>query len=238
MQRPRTRARRAAIASLLSLAPALGGCSQLPGPPQGEPGDPGLVDLASLAPTVRMDIRYAGSDNFIGAPVDGYDAPRCLLSPAAASALAKLQQELQAFGLGLIVHDCYRPQRAVNHFVRWSRDPADQKTRARYYPNEDKATLFAKGYLDERSGHSRGSTVDLGLVDAAGREIDMGTGWDYLDPLSATEAPGVGEAARRNLLLLRALMEKHGFRNYPAEWWHFTLVGEPWPERYFDLPIR
>jgi D-alanyl-D-alanine dipeptidase len=229
------RIHRRACAALVCL---LAGSNTASSVPEGEPIDPGFVDLAAIAPAIRRDIRYAGSDNFVGAPVTGYEVPRCLLSAAAAGALARLQQEIQPFGLGLIVYDCYRPQRAVNHFMRWSRDPADQKTRARYYPNEDKATLFEKGYLDERSGHSRGSTVDLGLVDGAGREIDMGTGWDHLDPLSATEAPGVGEAARRNRLLLRALMEKHGFRNYPAEWWHFTLVGEPWPARYFDLPIR
>lgn len=231
-----TKTTRAARALLVCAA--LTGAGPLCAAPPAEAVDPGFVDLAALAPTVRMDIRYAGSDNFVGAAVDGYEVPRCLLSPPAAAALARLQTELQAFGMGLIVHDCFRPQRAVDHFVRWSRDASDQKTRARYYPNEDKATLFAKGYLDERSGHSRGSTVDLGLIDAAGRAIDMGTGWDYLDPLSATEAGGVGEAARRNRLLLRALMEKHGFRNYPAEWWHYTLVDEPWPERYFDLPIR
>lgn len=226
--------RHASVALLILLT----GCGSTASVPRAEPIDPGFVDLAAVAPTILLDIRYAGPDNFVGAPVDGYEAPRCLLSPPAARALAGLQQELRAFGLGLIVHDCYRPQRAVNHFMRWSRDPAALETRARYYPNEDKSTLFEKGYIAERSGHSRGSTVDLGLVDAAGRALDMGTGWDTLDPLSATEAPGIPDAARRHRLMLRALMEKHGFRNYAKEWWHFTLAPEPWPDRYFDLPIR
>lgn len=221
----------------MAMALALGACARVAGPVT-ESGDPGFVDLASLAADIRFDIRYAGKDNFVGTRVEGYEAPRCLLSPPAATALAELQAELRPFGLGLVVYDCYRPQRAVDHFMRWSRDPADQKTRARYYPNEDKSQLFARGYVDARSGHSRGSTVDLGLADAAGHALDMGTGWDYLDPLSATEVTGIDPAARRNRLLLRALMEKHGFRNYVKEWWHYTLADEPWPDRYFDLPIR
>jgi D-alanyl-D-alanine dipeptidase len=134
--------------------------------------------------------------------------------------------------------DCYRPQRAVDHFVRWSSDPADQKTRARYYPNEDKAKMFEKGYIDRRSGHSRGSTVDITLADATGKELDMGTGWDFMDPSSATEYPALPETARRNRLMLKSLMAAHGFRNYAGEWWHYTLEEEPWPDRYFDVPVR
>ena len=203
-----------------------------------ETADPGLVDILTRVPDARIAMRYASEDNFVGAVVDGYERPRCLLSPAAADALAALQAELKPFGLSLLMYDCYRPQRAVDHFVRWSEDPSDQKTRARYYPREDKARMFDKGYIDRRSGHSRASTVDLSLVDRTGKELDMGTGWDFMDPDSATESSAVPEQARRNRLMLRALMAAHGFRNYAGEWWHFTLVNEPWPDRYFDVPIR
>jgi len=203
-----------------------------------ESTDPGLVDLMSRVPDARLDIRYASADNLVGAVIDGYERSKCLLSPAAAEALAGAQEELRRFGLSVLMFDCYRPQRAVDHFVRWSEDPADQKTRTRYYPNEDKALMFEKGYIDRRSGHSRGSTVDLTLVDARGQQIDMGTGWDFMDPSSATESLLVPDQARWNRLLLRSVMANHGFRNYPGEWWHFTLVNEPWPERYFDVPVR
>jgi len=203
-----------------------------------ESTDPGLVDLMSRVPDARLDIRYASADNLVGAVIDGYERPKCLLSPAASEALTGAQEELRRFGLSILMFDCYRPQRAVDHFVRWSEDPADQKTRSRYYPNEDKALMFEKGYIDRRSGHSRGSTVDLTLVDARGQQIDMGTGWDFMDPSSATESSLVPDQARWNRLLLRSVMANHGFRNYPGEWWHFTLVNEPWPERYFDVPVR
>jgi D-alanyl-D-alanine dipeptidase len=220
----------------LLLLPLLLACAASRGSPAG--GAPDLLDLATLAPDVRLEIRYATPDNFTGGVVDGYRAPRCLLSRPAAAALAKLQAELRDFGLGLVMYDCYRPQRAVDHFVRWARDPTAQATKARYYPNEDKALLFERGYIAERSGHSRASTVDLGLADDKGRELDFGTGWDFLDPRSATASPAVSAEARRNRLLLRALMDRHGFDNYTREWWHYTLRGEPYPDRYFDLEVR
>lgn len=203
-----------------------------------ETADPGLIDLQSRVPDAVIAMRYASEDNFVGAVVDGYEAPRCLLSPAAAEALSGVQSELRPFGLKIKLFDCFRPQRAVDHFVRWSRDPTDQKTRARYYPNEDKTRMFERGYIDERSGHSRGSTVDLTLVDAGDRELDMGTGWDFMDPTSATASAEVSRQARQNRLLLRSVMALHGFRNYAGEWWHYTLTEEPWPDRYFDVPIR
>lgn len=199
---------------------------------------PDLVDLATLAPEVRLEMRYATTDNFTGTRVDGYGARRCLLSRPAAEALARLQAELREFGLTLVMYDCYRPQRAVDHFARWARDPAAQATKARYYPNEDKALLFERGYIAQRSGHSRASTVDLGLADDTGRELDFGTGWDFLDPRSATANPAVPAEARRNRLLLRAMMDRHGFDNYTKEWWHYTLRGEPYPQNYFDMEIR
>ncbi|MGI9038501.1 MAG: M15 family metallopeptidase, partial [Gemmatimonadota bacterium] len=145
-------------------------------------------------------------------------------------------------GYGLRVYDCYRPQRAVDHFVRWARDTADRRTKAEYYPGVPKSALFADGYIAERSGHSRGSTVDLTMVevhsDAESEPLDMGTPFDFFDPLSATDSPGVTPRQRADRALLREYMEAGGFRNYEAEWWHYTLVDEPWPERYLDVVIR
>jgi D-alanyl-D-alanine dipeptidase len=208
----------------------------------GAPPEPRLVSLAELAPGVLLDVRYAGSDNFVGAPVDGYERPVCLLSEPAARVLAEVQHDLEAEGLGLRVFDCYRPQRAVAHFVRWARDLGDQRTKAAYYPRVEKDRLFAEGYIAERSGHSRGSTVDLGLVarqvDGSLADVDMGTPFDLFDPRSHTESPEVEPAQRANRLHLRAAMQRRGFRNLPVEWWHYTLENEPYPDLYLDVPVR
>lgn len=205
-------------------------------------GEPHLVALAAVGPGVDQAMRYAGSENFVGAPVDGYEAPVCLLSEPAARALAAVQQDLAAEGLGLRVFDCYRPQRAVAHFARWARDLADQRTKERYYPRVDKTELFEKGYIAERSGHSRGSTVDLTLLerrpDGSLREVDMGTEFDLFDPRSHTESPEIAAAPLAARLRLRAAMARRGFRNLPVEWWHYTLENEPYPDRYLDVPVR
>ncbi len=214
-----------------------------PGPPNPglpNPGlpNPGLIDAASLVPGLVVDMRYAGAANFVGRPIAGYDAPVCLLTRAAASALARVQQTLAPFGLGLKVFDCYRPQRAVADFVRWARDPTDQIRKGEHYPNVDKSALFALGYIAERSGHSRGATVDLTLVDlASAAELDMGSGYDVFDPISWPAAPGLAGPQRAHRLLLRSAMQSAGFRPYDKEWWHFTLVGEPFPDTYFDVPV-
>jgi D-alanyl-D-alanine dipeptidase len=223
--------------ALLALALVAAGCARSP---RGE--EPRLVSLAELAPGVDLAIRYAGPDNFVGAPVDGYEAPVCLLSPPAAQALAAVQHDLEAEGLGLRVFDCYRPQRAVAHFARWARELGDQRSKARFYPRVEKSALFAEGYIAERSGHSRGSTVDLTLVergpDGSLREVDMGSEFDLFDPRSHTESPEVGAAARAARLRLRAAMARRGFRNLPLEWWHYTLADEPYPDAYLDVPVR
>ena len=223
------------IARLALLAPLLAACAAAPAAPS-------LVSLADLAPGIHLDVRYAGSDNFVGAPVDGYERPTCLLSEPAARALAQVQLDLEAEGLGLRVFDCYRPRRAVAHFVRWARDLGDQRTKAAYYPRVEKARLFAEGYIAERSGHSRGSTVDLTLVarGAEGRaaELDMGTPFDLFDTRSHTESPEVTPAQRESRLRLRTALARRGFRNYPLEWWHYTLEDEPYPDRDFDVPVR
>lgn len=207
--------------------------------------DPDLVDVRELEPSIRADIRYAGSDNFVGAPVDGYEAPKCLLARPAAEALASVQRSLADESLGLLVYDCYRPQRAVDHFVRWARDTSDLRTKAAHYPNVDKTRLFEEGYIAERSGHTRGSTVDLTLVRLTPADdrieaepLDMGTPYDFFDPRSHTESPEITESQLANRLRLRDAMEAGGFRNYEAEWWHYTLRDEPWPETYFDIVVR
>lgn len=191
-----------------------------------------FVDAADAAPRAIYDIRYAGAENFTGGPVDGYEAPRCLLTREAASALAAAEADLEAMGLRLRVYDCYRPQRAVDHFTRWAADESDVATKPDYYPNVSKTALFARGYIAERSGHSRGSTVDL-TIDG----LDMGSPWDRFDEISHTASRAVAAEARANRLLLKLVMERHGFKNYDQEWWHYTLSGEPFPETYFDFPI-
>lgn len=196
-----------------------------------------LVDAAALAPGLVVDLRYATANNFVGVPIDGYERPRCLLTEPAARALAGVQAELAAGGLGLVVWDCYRPQRAVDHFVRWSREPADPAAAARHHPRVPKDELFAAGYIAARSGHSRGSTVDVGLVRAS-EPLDLGAPFDFFDPRSHTDATDLSDAARANRARLRSAMERRGFRPYPAEWWHFTLADEPYPDRYFDVPVR
>jgi D-alanyl-D-alanine dipeptidase len=201
-----------------------------------------FVDVQTLDATIRADIRYAGPGNFVGEPVDGYAAPKCLLSRAAGEALARVQSMLREVELGLYIFDCYRPQRGVDHFVRWAADTADVRTKAEYYPNVRKSRLFADGYIATRSGHSRGSTIDLTLArladDGPGEQLDMGTPFDFLDPLSTTESTDVTPEQRANRLNLRDAMEEGGFRNYAAEWWHYTLRDEPYPDEYFDQVIR
>jgi D-alanyl-D-alanine dipeptidase len=222
----------------------------------------GFVYLADVDSGIRQDIRYAGSHNFIGRPVDGYLANTCVLTERAARALKEVQAELAARKLSLIVWDCYRPARAVRDFLAWSRKPQEARMKSEFFPGTDKARLFVLGYLASRSPHSRGSTVDLGIVpndsprppayDPAAPPksctapkgerfedgtIDFGTGHDCLDPLAGTASPNVSREAASNRRLLQVLMRRFGFRSYWREWWHFELVDEPFPQRSFDFPI-
>uniref|UniRef100_UPI0036B8661B M15 family metallopeptidase n=1 Tax=Streptomyces sp. NPDC012794 TaxID=3364850 RepID=UPI0036B8661B len=214
----------------------------LPGASAGVPGAsagvPGFVALRDVDPSIVEDMRYAGPRNFTGAAVDGYEEPVCLLARPAAAALRRAQRELLRSGYALKVYDCYRPQRAVDRFVRWAGDPADQSTKAEYYPDLDKERLIPEGYIAARSSHSRGSTVDVTLVALpARRELDMGTAFDFFGPLSNTDDPRVTGAARENRLLLRRVLQGQGFVNLPQEWWHFTLRPEAFPETAFDFPV-
>ncbi len=222
-----------------------------------------FVDVTEVIPDVVLEIRYFGEHNFLGAKVDGYSAPKCILTKSAAQALAGVQKDLKPFSLSLKIYDCYRPQQAVDHFVRWAKDLNDTKTKKEFYPAVDKHNLFRDGYIDSRSGHSRGSTVDLTIVPVpvpsqpdyrpgqalyectlpegerfADNSIDMRTGFDCFDELSHPTNPTVAVQQRVNRLLLKTLMEKHGFRYYDKEWWHFTLVNEPYPDTYFNFPVK
>ena len=196
-----------------------------------------FVDAATLVPGLIVEMRYAGAHNFVGRPIDGYEAPRCLLARAAAAALADVARDLAPRGLTLKVFDCYRPVRAVANFMRWARDLGDTAGKREFYPNVNKSTLFRDGYIASHSGHSRGSTVDLTLA-RDGHELDMGTPFDFFSPRSWPGSADVNAEARTNRALLAAAMRRRGFRPYDREWWHFTLSHEPFPRTYFDFPVK
>jgi D-alanyl-D-alanine dipeptidase len=233
-------------------------------PPQESPAtEIGFVSLADHDADILIDLRYYSEHNFIGKRVMGYHAPKCILSMSAAEALAKVQQEVESRGLTLKVYDCYRPQRAVDHFVAWAKNLDDVRMKAEFFPGVAKIDLFEQGYIAAKSGHSLGSTVDLTLVALSADDspafvpgqiladcrapqqerfsdnsLDMGTGYDCFDPLSHTANPNISLQQAHNRSLLKSVMETHGFVNYPKEWWHFTLKDEPYPDRYFDFPIE
>lgn len=207
-------------------------------PADASPRGTTLIDAATVVPGMVVDMRYAGSHNFVGRPIDGYQAPRCLLTQPAADALAEAARDLAERGLRIKVFDCYRPARAVADFVRWARDWRDQAAKAEFYPDVDKRTLFRDGYIASHSGHSRGSTIDMTLARADGTELDMGTPFDFFSPKSWPVASNITAEQRANRMRLAAAMQRHGFRAYPKEWWHFTLRNEPFPDTYFDMPVR
>jgi D-alanyl-D-alanine dipeptidase len=205
-----------------------------------------FVNASTIVPNLALEMRYAGEHNFVGRPINGYQAPVCLLTRQAATALAGVQADLGRFGLGLKVFDCYRPTRAVADFAAWARDLNDQAHRdlndqahrAEFYPDVDKSQLFALGYIAERSGHSRGSTVDLTVIDrASGAELDMGSPFDLFSPRSWPASDAVDAAQRANRLMLQSVMRAHGFKPLEQEWWHFTLDHEPYAHTYFDFPV-
>jgi D-alanyl-D-alanine dipeptidase len=207
----------------------------------------GFVDAAAVVDGLVVDMRYFGTDNFIGERIDGYERPRCLLAREAATMLAAVQRDLAPHSRGLKVFDCYRPARAVAHFVRWARDIGDTRRKREFYPGVDKQDLFRLGYIAARSGHSRGATVDLTLVrrgdavdggEGDAQELDMGTPFDFFSPKSWPSDRNVGEVARQNRTLLANAMTRRGFQPYGKEWWHFTLGHEPFPGTYFNFPVR
>lgn len=200
----------------------------------------GFVYVDELIPNAQIELRYFTENNFMGQKVDGYLSQRCILTRQAAEALKKVQDTLAPFGLGIKIFDAYRPQRAVNHFVRWGRDLKDTRMKAAYYPDVDKNQVFEQGYIATRSGHSRGSTVDLTIVSLSSshEEIDMGSGFDFFGPESWPENLSFSIEQRAHRMLLQTVMKQNGFKPYDKEWWHFTLADEPFPDTYFDFPVE
>jgi D-alanyl-D-alanine dipeptidase len=220
-----------------------------------------FVNLNTVAPEIQYDLRYFADHNFVGRRIDGYEAPVCLLTSQAAQALKSVEDRLLPMGLTLKVYDCYRPQRAVDDFARWAKDLSSTKMRTEFYPQVEKSQLFNEGYIAYRSGHSRGSTVDLTIVPAGSQipaydqrrkqisctapasqrapdnSLDFGTGYDCFSPLSHPDSQEVSPQQRANRLLLQSLMVQAGFKPLDTEWWHFTLAGEPYPDTYFDFPV-
>ena len=221
-----------------------------------------FVALRDVDPTIVQEIRYFTPHNFTGAPVDGYRQPMCILTRDAAKALHQAQLSFLRQGLTLKVYDCYRPQRAVDNFVRWAEDLNDLRMKAEFYPRVDKDRLFADGYIAAKSGHSRGSTVDLTVVPLPAlatrpyrpgqplkpcygpkadrfpdNSLDMGTGFDCFDTLAHTLDPRIQGQQRANRMVLLHGLEAAGFKNLPEEWWHFTYQPETFPDTYFNFPI-
>jgi D-alanyl-D-alanine dipeptidase len=197
-----------------------------------------FVYVDELVPGIRWDAKYATWDNFTGKPVDGYQANRIVGTRALCAALESAQEKAATLGFGLLLWDAYRPQRAVDCFLQWSKQPEDGRTKRRHYPNINRAEMFEKGYVATKSGHSRGSTVDLTLYDLTTGELaPMGGGHDLMDSTSHHGASAATQAESSNRQCLRSIMEACGFRAYDREWWHYTLKDEPYPSRYFDFPI-
>ena len=199
----------------------------------------GFVLVGEAIPDALLDIRYYTTYNFVGARIDGYEAPVAVLTREAADALKFVRDDMKAQGLRLVIYDAYRPQRAVDHFARWAEDITDTRMKSVFYPDVDKADLFEKGFIARRSGHSRGSTVDLTLLDeATGKLLDMGGPFDFFGELSHPDYAGVTAQQHENRMLLQSAMRKRGFKPLSTEWWHFTLVDEPYPKTFFDFPVR
>jgi zinc D-Ala-D-Ala dipeptidase len=197
-----------------------------------------FVFVDEFVPGIRWDAKYATWDNFTGKPVDGYLANRIVGSRAMCAALDKAREEAAASGFGLLLWDGYRPQRAVDNFMRWAEEPEDGRTKQRHYPNIERAEMFEKGYVATRSGHSRGSAVDLTLYHlATGELLPMGGDHDVMDIVSHHGAEGITDDETRNRQRLCSIMEASGFDAYEYEWWHYTLKQEPYPDTYFDFPI-
>lgn len=247
----------------VSSSPTTAGCAPQSSCATNAEGLPvGFVRLANVAPTILQEMRYPTDHNFVGSPIEGYQASDCWVTAQTAVALKKAQEQANAKGYTLKMYDCYRPQRAVSEFMRWAADPNATTMKDEFYPRVAKNELIPGDYIAEKSGHSRGSTVDLtlvplpgatsvawtpadGLVDCAlpaaerfpDTSIDMGTGFDCFDVESHTANPNLTPAQRANRDALVGIMTAQGFKNLRTEWWHYTLKDEPFPDTYFDVPI-
>ena len=197
-----------------------------------------FVVVSQVIPDAILEIRYHSTFNFVGDRIDGYDEPCALLTREAALALKEASDDLMAQGYRIKIYDAYRPQDAVNHFVRWAKDLGDTRMKAYFYPEVDKSQLFSSGYIAKRSGHSRGSTVDITLFDlSTGKDADMGGTFDYFGDASHYEYKKLTPEQKNNRLILRKAMTAHGFKPISTEWWHFTLIDEPYPDTYFNFPV-
>lgn len=206
-----------------------------------------FVQVTDVIPEAMLDIRYYGTFNFIGDRIPGYGHPTAMLTRQAADSLKAVSDELMAKGYRLKIYDCYRPQKAVDYFMKWAQDTLDVRMKQYFYPELDKSVLVPQGYVARKSSHTRGSTVDLTLFDmAAGKDVDMGCHFDYFGVASHPDVlPGqeigavepIDEAQYKNRMILRKAMLAHGFKPYECEWWHFTLADEPFPDRYFDFDL-
>ena len=198
----------------------------------------GFVVLADFVPGIIQEIRYHSTYNFIGDRIDGYEEPVALLTIEAARALKQAANELFVQGYRLKVFDAYRPATAVKHFVLWGIEDTDVRMKPYFYPDLVKQELFVKGYIASKSSHSRGSTVDLTLLEmATGKEADMGSPFDFFGPISHPDCREITEEQYQNRMTLRNAMLRNGFQPIDCEWWHFTLRDEPYPDTYFDFPV-
>jgi D-alanyl-D-alanine dipeptidase len=199
----------------------------------------GFVHVKEIIPDLNVELRYFSTHNFVGDTIDGYKANTLILTLQTAKALKQVQDELQNQNLCLKVYDGYRPQRAVNHFMRWASNLNDTLNKQEFYPTVEKRFLFRDGYIATQSGHSRGSTIDLTIIDGnTSKPLDMGSPYDFFGEQSWIEYQNISEKQKQNRQLLQNVMQKNGFRNYPQEWWHFTLIGEPFPDTYFDFVVE
>ena len=199
----------------------------------------GFVAITDVVPDVILEIRYYGTYNFVGTRIDGYNAPNAWLTSEAADSLKAVSDDVKSLGYRLKIYDAYRPQSAVDHFVRWAHDEADTTMRRYFYPDVDKSLLFQLDYIYEKSGHTRGSTVDLTLFDMnTEKEVDMGGTFDWFGEESHPDYTDITPAQYANRMILRDAMLRHGFKPLSSEWWHFTLRNEPYPDTYFTFPVR
>lgn len=199
----------------------------------------GFVYAKAIIPDLDVELRYYTTNNFVGDTIDSYRANTLIITKATAEKLKLVQEELQQQNLCLKVYDGYRPQGAVNHFIRWAKNLNDTLNKQQFYPDVEKRNLFKAGYIASRSGHSRGSTLDLTLTDGnTGDLLDMGSPYDFFGERSWVDYKNLTEAQKANRHLLQTVMLKHNFRNYPKEWWHFTLRWEPFPDTYFDFEVE
>lgn len=197
-----------------------------------------FILLADYIPSIIQEIRYYSSYNFIGERIDGYEAPVALLTREAARALKLVSSEMIVKGYRLKIFDAYRPTTAVRHFILWGIEDTDIRMKPYFYPDLEKQELFAKGYIAKQSSHSRGSTVDLTLLDmATGKEVDMGSPFDFFGEISHPDYKGITDEQFENRMFLQDAMKRAGFLPMDCEWWHFTLADEPYPDTYFQFPV-